>query len=120
MSCGGASNAATTGNPNPPAKSTPTITWPQPAGITNPTPLGAAQLDATANVAGTFAYNPAAGTVLDAGTHTLSATFTPADSSTYNNATASVTITVNPPAPPPPTNFQLTLAFAGNGTGGVI
>jgi hypothetical protein len=53
-------------------------------------------LDATANVAGTFAYTPPAGTVLAAGTQTLSVTFTPTDPAAYNTATASVSITVNP------------------------
>ena len=50
------------------SQSTPTITWASPAGITYGTALTAAQLDATASVAGTFAYSPAAGTVLKAGT----------------------------------------------------
>lgn len=46
----------------------PTITWPAPAAITYGTALSAAQLDASASVPGTFAYSPAAGTVLTAGT----------------------------------------------------
>ena len=33
-------------------------------------------------------YTPAAGTVLNAGSHTLSVTFTPADAANYNGATA--------------------------------
>jgi len=37
------------------AKTTPVITWARPATITNPTPLSATQLGATANVPGTFA-----------------------------------------------------------------
>lgn len=98
MSCGGASTASTPSSPNP-AKTTPTVSWAAPAAITNPTPLGSAQLDATASVPGIFAYNPQAGTVLDVGTHTLSVTFTPTDTNTYNDATASVTITVNASAP---------------------
>ena len=72
----------------------PTITWPNPASITSGTPLSATQLDATANVAGTFAYNPAAGTVLAVGTQTLSTTFTPTDTTHYGTATKSVSITV--------------------------
>jgi hypothetical protein len=76
------------------AKATPTVTWADPASITSVTPLGTAQLDATADVPGTFAYTPAAGTVLSAGTHTLSVTFTPTDEADYNSATASVTLTV--------------------------
>ena len=58
-------------------QATPTITWATPASITYGTALCSTQLDATANVAGTFAYSPAAGTVLKAGTQTLSVTFTP-------------------------------------------
>jgi Flp pilus assembly CpaE family ATPase len=65
------------------AKGKPTITWPTPASIPYGTPLGGAQLNATASVPGTFAYTPAAGTVLSTGVHTLSATFTPADATDY-------------------------------------
>ena len=73
----------------PATSSTPTITWPAPASIVYGTPLSAAQLDATASVPGTFAYSPAAGTVLKAGNDTLSVTFTPTDSTDYTTATAS-------------------------------
>ena len=37
------------------------LTWNQPAAIVYGTPLGAAQLNATSNVPGTFAYSPAPG-----------------------------------------------------------
>jgi large repetitive protein len=47
-------------------------------------------------VPGTFVYSPAAGTVLAAGTQTLSVTFTPNDATDYATATATVTITVKP------------------------
>ena len=57
----------------------PVLTWPAPAAITQGTALGATQLNATANVPGTFVYSPAAGTVLPVGTHTLRVTFTPTD-----------------------------------------
>ena len=50
-------------------KAKPTITWANPAAITFGTPLSVTQLDATASVPGMFTYTPAAGTVLDAGTH---------------------------------------------------
>src|SRR5206468_3635644 len=77
------------------AKSTPTITWPNLADIPYGTPLGTAQLDATASVPGTFAYDPPAGTVLHAGQGlTLSVTFTPTDSANYNPVTATATINV--------------------------
>ncbi len=78
---------------------TPTITWATPAAIVYGTPLSATQLDATASVAGTFVYSPAAGTVLTAGQHTLSASFTPTDTTDYGDANATVTLTVNKAAP---------------------
>jgi hypothetical protein len=84
-----------------PTKTTPTITWPTPAPITQGTALGSTQLNAKASVPGTFVYNPAAGTVLSAGTHTLKTTFTPADTSLYNTATAQTTLVVNPPKTTP-------------------
>ena len=77
----------------------PTITWNAPAAISYGTALSSTQLNATANVAGTFAYTPAAGTVLKAGKQTLSATFTPTDTKTYSAATASVQLTVNQATP---------------------
>src|SRR5439155_13200951 len=49
-------------------QATPVITWTNPADITYPTLLSATQLNATADVAGSFAYTPASGTTLDAGT----------------------------------------------------
>ena len=75
---------------------TPTISWATPAAITYGTPLSATQLNATASVPGTFAYTPAAGTVLAAGMHTLSVTFTPTDTVDYSPAESMVTLTVNP------------------------
>jgi hypothetical protein len=54
------------------------------------TALGAAQLNATASVPGSFSYTPEAGTVLSLGTHTLTASFAPADSVNYDGASASV------------------------------
>jgi len=77
-------------------QATPTITWATPAAITYGTALSAGQLDATASVAGTFAYAPAAGAVLGAGTQTLNVTFTPTDTTDYTTATDSVSLTVNP------------------------
>jgi subtilisin-like proprotein convertase family protein len=75
-------------------KQDPAITWPDPAPITYGTPLGVAQLNATASVAGAFVYLPAAGTVLNAGVHVLSVTFTPADTANFNTVTANVSIEV--------------------------
>ncbi|MEI6084335.1 MAG: MBG domain-containing protein [Verrucomicrobiota bacterium] len=77
------------------AKATPVITWNNPANITYGTALSAGQLNATTPVAGSFAYNPASGTVLNAGNgQALSATFTPTDTVNYNTATATVSINV--------------------------
>jgi hypothetical protein len=76
-------------------QATPIITWSAPAAITFGTALSATQLNATASVTGTFAYTPAAGTVLGVGTQTLSVTFTPNDTIDYNTATDTVSLTVN-------------------------
>ena len=72
----------------------PVITWATPAGITYGAALSATQLNATTPVAGTFAYSSPLGTVLNAGSHTLTATFTPADAENYTTATATVTLVV--------------------------
>ncbi len=77
----------------------PTITWVAPAAIAYGTALSSTQMDATANYPGTFTYSPAAGTMLNAGTQTLSANFTPSNPSQVASATASNTITVNKATP---------------------
>src|SRR5258708_1665239 len=77
-------------------KATPTITWNTPAAITYGTALTTAgQLNASASVAGTFSYSPALGTALSAGSHTLSVTFTPTNTTDYTPQTATVTLVVN-------------------------
>ena len=86
--------------PTPPSSpNTPTISWSSPAAISYGAALSSTQLDATASVPGTFAYTPAAGSVLKAGTQTLSAVFTPTDTTTYSAATATVQLTVNQATP---------------------
>jgi hypothetical protein len=80
-------------------KETPVVTWATPLDVVYGTALGAAQLDAIASVPGTFTYTPAAGTVLNAGTQTLSVSFTPADTVHYTDASASVTLTVRKGTP---------------------
>ena len=77
-------------------KATPVITWATPAPVTYGTLLGPSQLNASANVPGTFAYNPAAGTVLPTGTNALTTTFTPTDTQNYATTAASVLLTVTP------------------------
>lgn len=65
------------------SKPTPPASWTVPPGISYGTPLTAAQLNATASVPGAFIYTPSLGTMLKAGTHALTACFTPADTNTY-------------------------------------
>jgi len=81
-------------------KGTPVITW-NPAAISYGTKLGSGQLDATAangvggTVAGTFTYSPKSGTILDAGTQTLSATFKPTSTTDYNSTSATASLQVS-------------------------
>lgn len=90
--CGTATSSAATLTVS---KATPAITWSNPADITYGTALSGTQLNATASVAGSFVYTPAAGTVLSAGSaQTLSVDFTPTDTANYNTASASVLINV--------------------------
>jgi serine/threonine protein phosphatase PrpC len=76
-------------------KETPAIDWPRPDSINRATPLGSAQLNASARVPGSFTYSPAMGETLMPGIHTLSVSFTPADSVNYTPAEASVSLTVD-------------------------
>ncbi len=81
-------------------QATPVITWANPAPITDGTALSSIQLNATANVPGTFAYNPSAGVVLAVGgNRSLSVTFTPNDTTDYTTATKTVGIDVLPTPP---------------------
>jgi len=90
---GNASDAVAQENPPP------VVTWPNPAGIVYGTPLGATQLNATANVPGSFVYTPPSGTVLSAGTgQTLSVTFTPTDPG-YLPVPTTVTVDVSKATP---------------------
>jgi hypothetical protein len=76
-------------------KATPTLNWAAPAVIPYGTALSTTQLNATSGgVAGTFVYTPAAGSVLTAGSQTLSVTFNPSDVADYTTATATVALTV--------------------------
>jgi serine/threonine protein phosphatase PrpC len=75
-------------------RETPAIHWPMPDPINRATPLGPAQLNASASVPGSFTYSPATGETLGPGTHALSVSFTPGDSVNYTPAEASVSLTV--------------------------
>lgn len=72
----------------------PAITWAAPATIVYGTALSANQLDATSIVPGTFVYTPEQGSILNAGSQTLSLAFTPSDLTAYAANTASVNLTV--------------------------
>lgn len=81
-------------------RATPQVTWSAPASIVYGSPLGAAQLDASANVPGTFTYTPAGGAVLDAGSgQVLSVAFTPQVATYYTAAVAITTITIDKAEP---------------------
>lgn len=79
-------------------KALPVITWATPAAIMQGTALSSLQLNATANVPGTFVYNHSIGQVLAVGTYQLVVTFTPTDIANYTQATkiVNLTVTANP------------------------
>ena len=80
---------------DPIVKEDPVISWASPSEIISGTALSASQLNATADVAGTFVYSPASGTILSVGAaQILKADFTPTDAVNYNTATKTVTINV--------------------------
>jgi len=71
------------------------ITWNNPADIVYGTALSGTQLNATANVPGSFIYTPTAGTVLGAGNgQTLHVAFTPTDTTNYASASKNVSINI--------------------------
>jgi CheY-like chemotaxis protein len=75
-------------------KAIPVLSWPTPVEISGGAALDDTLLNASASIPGRFEYSPAPGEVLSPGTHTLSVTFTPADSENYTTAHASVLLTV--------------------------
>jgi hypothetical protein len=82
-------------------QATPTISWATPEDLTFGTALTAADLDAQANVPGTFEYSLSEGGTLvvggflqTAGPQDLQADFTPTDTTDYSSK-ASVSVTVN-------------------------
>src|SRR5207302_444524 len=79
--------------------SLPVISWPTPAAIAFGTLLSNVQLNATANVPGSFTYSPAAGALPHAGAQALAVTFTPTDTTDYATAAATVSLTVNQVTP---------------------
>ncbi len=81
-------------------KGKPRIIWFNPSPITNPAPLTGTQLNAVASVAGTYEYNPPAGTILAPGRHKLKVKFTPTNKDDNDEIEANVTIDVLAPKTP--------------------
>ena len=83
----------------------PTLTWATPESIVYGTALSGAQLNAAAidatgaAIPGVLVYTPALGTILDAGTKTLSVTFTPTDLLSFTVATKTVSLVVSKASP---------------------
>ena len=76
-------------------KATPLITWENPEDIYYGTELSALQLNAIADVPGSFVYTPDFGVILEvADNQPLNVVFTPTDNLNYNNADATVYINV--------------------------
>lgn len=76
-------------------KTTPVITWDNPADIVYGIALGSAQLCAATSVPGTFIYAPGVGAVLPAGDgQILHVEFTPTDAESYEAVSKNVTINV--------------------------
>ena len=73
---------------------TPSLHWTKPKPFTYGTPLSQLQLDAGASVLGLFVYSSPAGTVLSAGSHTMTATFYPWDSTNYASVSIWTTMIV--------------------------
>ena len=74
-----------------------TVLWSNPSPITYGTPLSSLQLDAALtglDVLGSFAYTPTNGTVLNAGTNTLTVVFTPIDLLDFIAVTQTVSLVV--------------------------
>ena len=80
-------NAVGMGNSNILAKATPNVLWPSLLPITAVTKIGSGQLNATADVEGTFAYSIKLGTTLEVGKYTVTITFTPKDIDNYSVVT---------------------------------
>jgi Abnormal spindle-like microcephaly-assoc'd, ASPM-SPD-2-Hydin len=75
-------------------KATPVLHW-TPAVLPIGSKLTAAQLDATANVAGKFVYTPGLGSTISTSIETLKVVFTPTSTTNYNSATDSVQLPLN-------------------------
>jgi uncharacterized protein YjdB len=101
-------------------QTSPLITWAPPSPLPKGTALSAAQLNATANVPGTFSYNPVAGTVLQAGTQQLTATFTPSNTTDYASVTAHNSLTVTSSSGAALTAIQIAASSSSVAVGGTL
>jgi hypothetical protein len=79
-----------------PAMPVEVVTWTNPAPILYGAPLSSNQLNAVADVPGSFAYLPTNGSLLPLGANTLSVVFTPSNIVNYASVTNTVPLTVNP------------------------
>ena len=75
-------------------KATPKVEWFDPASITTTTKLSRTQLNAKADVSGTFEYLSKSGSTLPAGVQPLKAVFTPRDTRNYESVDVAVNIVV--------------------------
>jgi hypothetical protein len=126
----------TTSAPTPVAigQITPILSWTAPAAIQYGTALSTTQLDAQAKdasgntIPGLFTYTPALGSIPQAGSQTLSATFVPTDTVSYVTPTTPITtilqvnqapqtITFAPPASPASAGTSVTLSATGGASG---
>ena len=80
------------------SKENPLLNWSNPDDIHYETPLSTIQLNASANVQGTFVYTPGIGTILNEGAdQELKVDFKPTDSVAYNSISKTVRINVLAP-----------------------
>jgi hypothetical protein len=99
---------------------TPVLSWAHPADIIYGSALSSSQLNATANVPGSFAYNPPAGTVLPVGNNQqLNATFTPT-SSNYSSGPVSTLINVLPGQQPTGPSISVTRVLSRDGSNNIV
>jgi hypothetical protein len=97
----------------------PRVVWTPTAYLQAGTPLGEAQLTATASVPGRLSWNLSKGTMLPVGHHQLQLQFSPADRD-FGSVTREVRLTVSPPGIPALTVDRETLDFTGVNDGGVV
>jgi hypothetical protein len=104
------------------SRATPAITWATPADIQFGSALGSGQLNATADVVGTFAYTPPAGTVLPvSNSQFLSETFSPMNGVDYTFGNAFVFINVKPVPPSTPAQLVVTRSLSrDSGTNEIV